>query len=55
MLCREHMHAILVEELAGPKNDEEAECQAQDGAVGIGMAHRGVHFRVQDEQLSNMC
>ena len=32
-LCREQMHAILVEELAGPGNDEEAECRAWEAVL----------------------
>ncbi|KAF7093013.1 hypothetical protein CFC21_095451 [Triticum aestivum] len=50
-LCREQMHTILVEELAGPENDEEAECHAWEvvlnrgferaDALGIGLSELG--------------
>ncbi|XBI06349.1 hypothetical protein VPH35_134379 [Triticum aestivum] len=50
-LCREQMQAILVEELAGPKNDEEAECHAWEAvlnrsfkradALGMGLSESG--------------
>ncbi|XBI34547.1 hypothetical protein VPH35_120339 [Triticum aestivum] len=50
-LCREQMHAILVEELAGPENEEEAECHAWEAvlnrsferadALGMGLSESG--------------
>lgn len=55
VLCREQMHAIMVEELAGRGNDEESECRAWEAvlnrsfelayALGMGLTKRRTHCR----------